>query len=73
MGRQKVLVTKVRSLAVLFSAMDWDRTCQFANKQDKRGKDFNILYCLNNVVLSELCIDINGEKPQVHELFCQKV
>ena len=42
------------------------------HKQDKRGKNLNVPYCLNNVGLSELCIDINREKPHVHEFFLPK-
>ena len=36
------------------------------------GKNLNVPYCLNNVGLSELCIDINREKPHVHEIFLPK-
>jgi hypothetical protein len=42
------------------------------HKQDKRGKNLKVPYCLNNIGLSELCIDINGEKPQVHETVLPK-
>ena len=42
------------------------------HKQHKGGKSLNVLYCLNNVGISELCININGEKPQVHEIVLPK-
>ena len=42
------------------------------HKQHKGGKSLNVLYCLNNVGLNELCIDTNREKPHVHENFLPK-
>ena len=41
------------------------------NKTSEK-KNLNVPYCLNNVGISELCIDINGEKPQVHEIVLPK-
>jgi hypothetical protein len=51
---------------------EYDQGLVSLHKQDKREKNLNVPYCLNNVGISELCIDINGEKPQVPKLFSQK-